>query len=190
MDYIKEIEKMREELVRIVNHRCDELILLCHNETMELEPAITERELAWSSPATFKGKKPLAVKLSSGEIIETSTWRKLVLTILQYCNQQPDMHERLMQLRDKAAGRQRIILGSSVAGMDVPLKIDEGLYFEGKFDTEALLIMLTKKVLEPVGYDYSQIVIQYTSRKSVQEQQIEMVENDDVEQASQMMQGM
>ena len=164
MDYIKEIEKMREELVRIVNHRCDELILLCQNETVELEPAITERELAWSSPAIFKGKKPVAVKFASGEIIETSTWRKLVLTILQHCNQQPDMHERLMQLRDKAVGRQRIILGSSVAGMDVPLKIDEGLYFEGKFDTEALLIMLTKKVLEPVGYDYSRIIIQYKDR--------------------------
>lgn len=155
MDYIKEIEKMREELVRIVNCRCDELILQYQNESMDLEPFITERELAWSSPAIFKGKKPVAVKFASGEIIEAATWKKLVLTILQHCNQQPVMHERLMQLRDKAAGRQRIILGSSAERMDVPLKIDEGLYFEGKFDTEALLTMSTKKVLEPVGYDYN-----------------------------------
>lgn len=48
--------------------------------------------------------------------------------------------------------------------MDVPIKIDEGLYFEVKFDTEALLTMMTKKVLEPIGYDYSQIIIQYTNR--------------------------
>ena len=27
MDYIKEIDKMREELVRILNRRCDDLIL-------------------------------------------------------------------------------------------------------------------------------------------------------------------
>lgn len=48
--------------------------------------------------------------------------------------------------------------------MDVPLKIDEGLYFEGKFDTEALLTIMIKKVLKPIGYDYSQIIIQYTDR--------------------------
>ena len=61
----------------------------------------------------------------------------------------------------KVAGRQRIILGKSAEEMNVPLKIDEEIYFEGKFDTEALLTMMIKKVLEPVGYDYSQIIIQY-----------------------------
>lgn len=35
--------------------------------------------------------------------------------------------------------------------MDVPIKVDEELYFEGKFDTEAMLNMLEKKVLEPQG---------------------------------------
>lgn len=69
-----------------------------------------------------------------------------------------------MRLSGKVAGRQRIILGKSVEEMNVPLKIDEEIYFEGKFDTEALLTMMIKKVLEPVGYDYSQIIIQYTDR--------------------------
>lgn len=32
--------------------------------------------------------------------------------------------------------------------MDVPIKVDQELYFEGKFDTEAMLNMLEKKVLE------------------------------------------
>lgn len=187
MDYIKMLEEMRKELLSASN-RCDALISWCQNqgETMDSEPIITERELAWSSPATFKGKKPVSVKFASGETIETSTWLKLVQTILQHCNKQPDMHERLMQLRDKVAGKQRIILGSSATGMDVPLKIDEDMYFEGKFDTEALLIMLTKKVLEPVGYDYTRIKIRYTSRKPMQERQIDMAENDEVEQESQI----
>lgn len=57
--------------------------------------------------------------------------------------------------------------------MDVLLKVDEGLYFEGKFDTEALLTMMTKKVLEPVGYDYSQIIIQYTDRGPMMEETME-----------------
>lgn len=69
-----------------------------------------------------------------------------------------------MRLSGKVAGRQRIILGKSAEEMNVPLKIDEEIYFEGKFDTEALLTMMFKKVLEPVGYDYSQIIIQYTDR--------------------------
>lgn len=186
MDYIKMLEEMQKELLSVSN-RCDALISWYQNqgEIVDSEPIIAERELAWTSPATFKGKKPVAVKFASGETIETSTWLKLVQTILQHCNKQPDMHERLLQLRDKVAGRQRIILGSSAAGMDVPLKIDEDMYFEGKFDTEALLIMLTKRVLEPVGYDYTRIRIRYTSRKPMQERQIDMAETDEVEQESQ-----
>lgn len=43
--------------------------------------------------------------------------------------------------------------------MDVPLKIDNDLYFEGKFDTEYLIRMMTERVLKPTGYDYSGVVI-------------------------------
>lgn len=48
--------------------------------------------------------------------------------------------------------------------MDVPLKVDEELYFEGKFDTEGMLNMLEKKVLEPAGVDYSSIKIRYMAK--------------------------
>ena len=47
------------------------------------------------------------------------------------------MHERLMQLRGKVFGRQRIILGKVPEEMDVTLQIDKDLYVEAKFDTEA-----------------------------------------------------
>ena len=46
---------------------------------------------------------------------------------------------------EKVAGRWRTILGSSPEEMDVPIKVDEELYFEGKFDTEAMLNMLEKR---------------------------------------------
>ena len=62
--------------------------------------------------------------------------------------------------------------------MDVPLKIDEGLYFEGKFDTEALLTMMEKKVLEPVGYDFSGIVIQYTEKKPAISESLKSVQGE------------
>ncbi len=51
------------------------------------------------------------------------------------CNEQPDIHERFMEMCGKVAGRWRTILGSSLEEMDVPINVDEELYFEGKFDT-------------------------------------------------------
>ena len=116
-----------------------------------------ECRLGRTSPSMLKGKRPVSVTFASGETIETPTWKKAVQTILKHCNGQPDMHERLMQLRGKVFGRQRTILGKDPEGMDVPIQIDKDLYFEAKFDTEALLTMIEKKVLEPVGYDFSGI---------------------------------
>jgi len=46
--------------------------------------------------------------------------------------------------------------------MDVPLKVDDDIYFEGKFDTESLLKVLTERVLRPAGYDYRFITITAT----------------------------
>ena len=51
------------------------------------------------------------------------------------------------------------------------MKIDAGMYWESKFDTEALLGNLTEKLLEQVGYDYQNIVIRFrTSQQDMAEQ--------------------
>ena len=55
----------------------------------------------------------ILASVAQGEWIETTTWRKV-------------------------AGHWRTILGSSLEEMDIPIKVDEELYFEGKFDTEAI----------------------------------------------------
>ena len=169
MDYIAMIEKAREELLQEVNRRCDDLIRRYQEEEQGISPKaeVRERTLAWISPAALKGKRPVALTFASGEVLQTPTWKKVVQTILKHCNEQPDMHERLMQLRGKVFGRQRTILGKVPEEMDVPLQIDKDLYFEAKFDTEALLTMMERKILEPVGYDFSGILIQYTERKKV-----------------------
>ncbi len=44
-------------------------------------------------------------------------------TIMQQCNDDPDMHESLMQLSGKVAGRQKVILGKYEEQMDVPIDI-------------------------------------------------------------------
>lgn len=175
MDSIEMVEQLREELIQMVNRKCDAMIQMCQNgsQTACSENRVMESALAWITPAALKGKKPIGLKFASGENMKTSTWKSVVKTIMQHCNSQPDMHERLMQLSGKVAGRQRMILGRSAEKMDAPIRIDEGLYFEGKFDTEALLTMLTKKVLEPIGYDYGQIIIQYTDRESTMSEVVE-----------------
>lgn len=40
--------------------------------------------------------------------------------------------------------------------------------------------MMTKKVLEPIGYDYSQIIIQYTDRVSMMSESNLIMSNEDV----------
>lgn len=64
-----------------------------------------------------------------------------------------------MTLRNRIAGNFRWLLTDKPKNLRTPLKINEGIYFEGKFDTQALLRNLTKKLLEPDGYDYRGIAI-------------------------------
>lgn len=186
MEYLEMVELIREELIQMVNRKCDSLIQMYQNQGQVVNSGLRlmECELAWVAPAALKGKKPVALKFPSGENIETPTWKSVVQTIMQHCNADPDMHESLMQLRGKVSGRQRIILGKYEEQMNVPIKIDEELYFEGKFDTEALLTMMTKKVLEPIGFDYGHIIIQYAERLPA------MSEVNEEEQNRSMLQGM
>lgn len=165
MNYEQLIEELREEMLQLVNTKCDALLQMHQSGELRtnMKDTIRESSLITVSPAELKGK-PLAVQFARGEWIETPTWRKVAQKILQACNEQPDIHERFMEMCGKVAGRWRTILGSSPEEMDVPIKVDEELYFEGKFDTEAMLNMLEKKVLEPTGVDYSSIKIRYMGK--------------------------
>ena len=111
MDYIELIEEVRAELLRVVNQRCDDMIWMYQNGEPYNYSETSSREcrLGRTSPSMLKGKRPVSVTFASGETIETPTWKKAVQTILKHCNGQPDMHERLMQLRGKVFGRQRTI---------------------------------------------------------------------------------
>ena len=77
------------------------------------------------------------------------------------CNNNPDTHERVMEIRNKVYGRDRVILSGSIEKMKVPIKIDEGLYFEARFDTETLMYVLRDRVLKAVGYDTCGMVTRY-----------------------------
>lgn len=150
------IEQSRKEIHEMIDRKYDEFLERLSNgeslsDLMEEQPRVMS--LA-NMPALFKGKKVDAVIFSDGRTVPVHTWKGAVTEILRDCNQNEAMHNRMLKLCDIVAGRQRIILGSNPNEMDVPLKIAEGIYFEGKFDTEYLIKMMRERVLKEVGYDY------------------------------------
>ena len=163
MDYEKQIEELREDLIRQVNQKCDSLLEAYRNggQCDLHEKRECEHRLIAVSPAELKGKKPLAIQTKSGEWIETLTWKKVVQKILQTYNENPESHKKFMDMRGKVFGRWGAILESTPDNMSVPLKIDENLYFEAKFDTETMIKVLLEKVLTPANCDCSEIKIRY-----------------------------
>lgn len=162
----------REQLHRLVDERLDGLLCdLILGEEAEKFHAEEGRLLPFvSPPAMFKGERPASVILHGVEI-EATTWKKVVLAILQDCAAHPQCHKRMMELRGRVNGNFRPLLSDHPEGMASPLKIDAGMYWESKFDTEALLGNLTEKLLEQVGYDYQNIVIRFrTSQQDMAEQ--------------------
>ena len=125
-------------------------------------------------PSAFKGKKPVSLILPGGTEVNTPSWKKAVTAILQDCNSDPRRHKWMLELRGRVFGNFRPLLAKMPEGMVAPLKIDEGLYWESKFDTEALLRNLTDKLLSKVGYDYQGVVVRY--RDPQQEPVVEAAE--------------
>ncbi len=162
----------QEQLHRLVDERLDGLLCdLILGEEAEKFHAEEGRLLPFvSPPAMFKGERPASVILHGVEI-EATTWKKVVLAILRDCAAHPQCHKRMMELRGRVNGNFRPLLSDHPEGMASPLKIDAGMYWESKFDTEALLGNLTEKLLEQVGYDYQNIVIRFrTPKQDVAEQ--------------------
>ena len=112
-------------------------------------------------PERFKGKEPVALILPDGAEVDAPAWRKAVEMILQDCSSDPRRHKRMLELRGRVFENLHPLLAAMPDELSDPLKIDEGLYWESKLDTEALLRNLTDKLLCQVGYDYQGVVVRY-----------------------------
>ena len=64
MEYLEMVELIREELIQMVNRKCDSLIQMYQNQGQVVNSGLRlmECELAWVAPAALKGKKPVALK--------------------------------------------------------------------------------------------------------------------------------
>ena len=153
------LEESRVRLHRLIDERYDLLREGIENGVPIGNSQTVQRLSLKNDLSVFKGTKPFSVTLPDGQTVHVNTWRKVASLLLEDCNRHEERHNRLHRLCNKAAGRLRPILSNNPNEMDVPLPIDEGLYFEGKFDTEFLLKMLTERVLKPVGYPCDDIAI-------------------------------
>ncbi len=162
---LDEIERCRTQLHQLVDSHMDALVLrmTVGDLTAYLQDTGAHILPLGSAAAQCKGTKPVAVVLPSGERVETSTWKKAAAAILRDCNSDPQRHDLLMELRGQVPGNFRQLLSETPDGMSAPLKINEGLYLESKFDTQALLENLTQKILRRVGYDCGGVAVLYQS---------------------------
>ena len=157
MNEITELKKAWESTVNSINAAFDRLLLAIGSE------AATDLPTEYAYPFTadtniFIGKKPVAV-LFGDERAETGNWRKVYSAIIARCNADAECHENLMCLRDKVAGRDRVLLSHSPDGMRRPLRIDEDMYAEACYGTATLLYILRDRILAPAHFDYSGISI-------------------------------
>ena len=100
----------------------------------------------------FIGKKPAAV-LFDAERIEVKTWREVYSAIIKRCNDNPEHHERLMNLRNRTAGKVRVFLSDRPDSMARPHQIDAEMYGEVGYRTATLLHILCNRILTPAGFD-------------------------------------
>ncbi len=172
------LETLRAQMHRLVDERIDDAIACMESDEIDYEP-VRSHPLDWR-PAAFKGTKAVAVILPDGREVEAKTWRAVVDTILKDCAADPVRLEHLRCLCDRVNGNFRPLLSSRKAEMKAPVEIEDGLYFESKFDTEQLLRVLVEKVLRPIGYDCSSVLLRYQERPQTQASDMEQEQSTDM----------
>ena len=166
-ELLDEIERSRAQIHQIVDAQIDAFILrtIIGDLSEYIQDTGAHVTPLSSAASRCKGMKPVAVVLPGGEKVEVSTWKKAAVAILRDCDADPRRHELLMDLRGKVAGNFRQLLGQTTNEMNAPLKINDGLYLESKFDTQALLDNLVRKVLRRTGYDCGGVAVLYRDPK-------------------------
>lgn len=154
------LENLRRQLIRKVNHEINVLVNKLEQGGTEGEtsPLTETMYLLTALPPSLKGSKPTAVFFGEERVL-VKTWRGVYSEISSRCASESATLSVLMELRGKVAGRARVILSDKPDGMGSPVMLAENLYAEAYFDTDMLLKVMTEKILNAAGYDYSNISI-------------------------------
>lgn len=164
MDVVLELETLREELIREIDEKISQVVKGLQKEPSPQQASRSEKPYESVYPLNvgtgiYKGKHPTGVIFADGSRKESPTWKKVMEEILKDCCKDEEKQQSLMDLRGKILGRNRVLVGSETGKMRSPIKIDEALYVETHYDAETLLRILTTRILDKVGYDYSGIRI-------------------------------
>ena len=166
MDIVSELKALREELIREIDEKIEQVIgkLEHTGQTSPSQECVQAKNYESVYPLSvgtgiYKGKRPTGVIFVDGVRVESPTWKKVIEEILKDCCKDSVRCQALMDLRGKILGRNRVLLGSETGKMRSPVKIADALYVETHYDAETLLRILTTRILDEVGYDYSKIQI-------------------------------
>jgi len=155
---VSDIRKLLSESERKLNDMIMKFEGQCESDQT---PNSFSRIALSSNKSLFVGKKPVAVIFQDGRSIPVKKWKEVVYHVMMDCISNKEMHEKLLFMRGRVAGRQNLILSDKSENLINPLKIEEGIYIETRMNTEMLLVALTDKLTGAVGYDCSNIYIEY-----------------------------
>lgn len=165
MDLVNEIEIAQVNINNILSElikKAQKYEKSLEESNYQIDKIVVSYETTYpltSNTSIFKGKKPTGVFFKNGIRHDIGTWKKVFELILKDCVSDKEKRDILLNLRGKISGRERVLLSSTSISMRRPLEIDKNLFVESHYDTESLLRILTTRILEPVGYDYSNIKI-------------------------------
>lgn len=170
-DILRQLNSLRASLIREVNRQINEIIrtggaprrnpaALRDNSRQVVASEGAMRIGLHGDISTLRGTKPTLVKYGDSTI-PVSSWKRAFAAVLDICNRQEHYHEALLSARNETMGRSRKVIADSPQGMLSPLKIDDSLYIETNFSTEALLKLLRDRILNRIDFDSRSISFEY-----------------------------
>lgn len=174
------LERLRTDIHAVADLICD-VIELKLNSNYSAFPAAVEREkinedtagnaldkerdglsLLELSNRIDSGRlnqiRPEGIRLPNGKKINVRTWKYLAVAILRECASVPECKKKMMEEASAGTTGHKSLLSSDPSMLYGPLKIADGLYFNGTTTMKYILKRLMN-VLDTVGFDYFNVEV-------------------------------
>lgn len=172
-DVLTRLNALRTSLIREINRQINGIICACGADTPHRStPVVRENSgqviasgetmsiALCGDVSTLRGTKPTLLR-HGDDAIPVTSWKQVFAAVLDICNRQEHYHEALLATRNETLGRSRKVIADSPQGMLSPLKVDDNLYVETNFSTEALLKLLRDRILNRIDFDSRSIAFEY-----------------------------
>ena len=172
-DVLARLNALRTSLIREINRQINGIIrdggadaprrgtpVIRENPGQAIASGETMGIALYGDISTLRGTKPTLVRYGD-EVIPVTSWKRAFAAVLDICNREEHYHEALLAIRNETLGRSRKVIADSPQGMLSPLKVDDNLYIETNFSTEALLKLLRDRILNRIDFDSRNITFEY-----------------------------